>query len=414
MKTIFVILDGAADLPCKKLNWKTPLEAANKPNLDYFTQNGVMGQVQTVGKNIAPESDVAVFALLGYNPFKSFSGRGPLEASGAGIKLGKHFLAFRTNFATANGEKIIERRAGRNLTTSEANKLTEAINKYVKLKCKFIFKNTVEHRGILVLYGKFSNNISNVDPAYEKEGNFGVARKNNDMKIKECRPLSKNAKKSAELVNEFVRQSKLILEHHPVNQKRKELNLLPANVILPRDAGNKMPKIKKKSRWAAIVGMPLEIGIAELAGMKILRTQLSSITSRNIYDNVYASLFSSLKQSVSHLKSNWNKHNNFYIHIKETDIPGHDGLPIEKKGIIEIIDREFFSELRKLKNFRLIVTSDHSTPCSLKSHSDDPVPLLAYGFRKENDGLLFSEKNARHGSLKLMLGKDVLNKLMKG
>src|SRR3989344_1612114 len=87
VKTIFVILDGAADLPCKKLNWKTPLEAANKPNLDYFTQNGVMGQVQTVGKNIAPESDVAVFALLGYNPFKSFSGRGPLEASGAGIKL---------------------------------------------------------------------------------------------------------------------------------------------------------------------------------------------------------------------------------------------------------------------------------------------------------------------------------------
>ena len=101
MKTVFVIMDGAADLPCKELNNKTPLEAAIKPNLDYFSQNSVLGQVHTVGKGIAPESDVAVFSLLGYDPYKSFCGRGPLEAYGAGIKLGKDFLAFRTNFATA-------------------------------------------------------------------------------------------------------------------------------------------------------------------------------------------------------------------------------------------------------------------------------------------------------------------------
>lgn len=405
-------MDGAADLPSKELDGRTPFEAAFKPNLDYFSKNGQLGLVETVGKGIAPESDVAVFSLLGYDPFKSFSGRGPLEAYGADIKLGKNFLAFRTNFATIKGNTLLDRRAGRNLTTVEAKNLEKAINKKVKLKCRFVFKSTSEHRGILVLYGKFSNKLTNVDPAYRKEGSFGVVSDNYSMILPECMPLSKDASKAAALVNEFVRQSREILSSHPVNLKRKSQGLLPANIILPRDAGNLLPRISPKKKWAAIVGMPLEVGIAKLSGMKVLRIKLPEIKSRDIYAHVYETLDTSITQSLRYLKLNWNKYDNFYIHVKETDIPGHDGLPLIKKNILEILDRKFFSGLKKFNDFRLIVTSDHSTPCVLRAHSAHPVPLLAFGFGK-NDGLSFSEKNASMGSLKTMLGKSVLVRFLK-
>lgn len=405
-------MDGAADLPCKKLNGRTPLEAAHKPNLDYFSKNGQLGLVYTVGKDIAPESDVAVFALLGYDPYKSFSGRGPLEAYGSGIKLGKNFLAFRTNFATAKGKQLIDRRAGRNLTTDEANALAKSVNKNVRLKCRFTFKSTIEHRGILVLYGKFSNKVSNVDPAYSKEGSFGIAKENPEMIVPECVALSKDAEEAAEIVNDFVNKSRIVLENHPINERRKSLRLFPANIILPRDAGNMLPKLKQKKKWLAIVGMPLEKGIAQLAGMDVIQVKLPKITSRDIYDHVYKSLHLTLRNAVKSLKSNWKRYDNFYVHIKETDIPGHDGLPLEKKKILEIIDREFFSQLKSLKDFKLIVTSDHSTPCNKKAHSADPVPLLAYGLGKK-DNLSFSEKNSRKGSLKKIYGKEVLARFFK-
>lgn len=405
MRTIFVIMDGAADLPNKQLKNQTPFEAAKTPNLDYFAKEGACGLMYTVGKNIAPESDVAVTALLGYDPKKYFTGRGPLEAFGAGFKLKRKFLALRTNFATIKTNHIIDRRVGRSLTTKEAKELAKTINKEVKLPCKFKFKSTTEHRGVLVLYGNFSSNISNVDPAYEKKGTFGVAKKDTKFSIQEAKPLDNKAKKTADIINEFVRQSRALLELHPVNKARKKNHLPMANVILPRDAGNKLPDFPKKKNWAAVVGMPLEIGITKLAGMDVMKFNYPKITSSDAYSHLYKSLDKEIKES---LKALTKTSKNLYVHFKETDIPGHDGLPKEKKKMIEIIDRKFFSKVRKLKHIKLIVTCDHNTPCSLKSHSSDPVPLLVYDEIHKDDVDKFSEKACKKGSLGIQLGKDLM------
>ena len=149
--------------------------------------------------------------------------------------------------------------------------------------------------------------------------------------VKECRALKKGAENAAEIINDFVRQSMEILEESKVNARRKAKGLLPANAILPRDAGNKLPKLPKKKKWAAIVGMPLEIGIAELAGMKILKVKYPPITYSDAYEHLYESLNAEIRDSLKYLKSQWKKFDAFYIHIKETDIPGHDGLPEEKR-----------------------------------------------------------------------------------
>ncbi len=401
MRTIFVILDGAADLPDKRLKNRTPFEAAKTPNLDYFAAKGKCGLLYTVGKNIAPESDVAVTALLGYDPKKYFTGRGPLEAYGAGFKLEEDFLALRTNFATLKKNSIVDRRVHRSLTTKEAKRLARTINRKVKLPCRFKFKSTTEHRGVLVLYGKYSPDISNVDPAYEKKGTFGVARHKKKFTVQKAKPLNKKAEKTAEIINEFVRQSREILEKHPVNRKRK----FKANAILPRDAGNKLPRFPKKHGWEAVVGMPLEIGITKLAGMKIRKFKYPNITSSDAYKHLYDSLEKEIKESVKAVEKS---RKNLYIHFKETDIPGHDGLPKEKKRMIEIIDKKFFSILRDMHDFKLIVTCDHNTPCKLKAHSSDPVPLLIYNGEDKDKVAEFSEKACRKGSLGTKLGKTLM------
>lgn len=411
MKTIFVILDGAAGSD-KEIDGKSCYEAAKTPNLDFFVRNGKAGIVYTVGRGVAPESDVAVFALLGYDPYRHFCGRGPLEAYGAGIELGKDFVAFRTNFATVYGNSIADRRVGRKLTTKEAKILEKEINKEVNLPCKFVYRSTIGHRGVLVLYGKFKPDISNVDPAYEMKGKFGVAKDKGKMSVQQAKALKHGSERTAEIVNCFVSQSMTVLSKSKVNNNRKNIGLLPANVILPRDAGNSLPKLEQKKGWAAVVAMPLEIGIAKLAGMDILQFKYPENRSNDVYKFLYLGLNKTIRYSLKYMKKYWNKYDNFYIHLKECDIPGHDGLVKEKVKMLELIDKKFFGSLRKFKGYRLIVTSDHATPCNRKSHSDDPVPLLYYDGTDRPDHIVkFSEKSCKMGSLGAMEGKDVLKLL---
>ena len=131
MKGVFVILDGVADLPCSVLGDKTPLEYAKTPNLDEIANKSRIDYCFTVKEGVAPQSSSAIVSLLGYDP--NFAPRGQIEAHGIGVKLKNGDLAFRCNFATIEGLdnlNIIDRRAGRTLTTKEAKILAKAINTF--------------------------------------------------------------------------------------------------------------------------------------------------------------------------------------------------------------------------------------------------------------------------------------------
>ena len=410
---LLVVLDGVADRPCIALENRTPLEAANTPNLDFLAQNSKLGYCYVVEKNIAPESDTAVISLLGYNPFKQYTGRGPLEALGAKLKLAKGDLALRCNIGTLQDGKLIDRRAGRNLTTEESNQLADEINTKLKLPKEFIFKNTIDHRGVLIIRGDLSENISNTDPGYRKEGAISTANENPSEKVLQSKPLDgkKSSRETADLVNEFVKQSYSILKDHPVNIKRKEKGLLPGNVILTRGAGTSLPEFEKKKNWALVANMPLEKGIARLAGINILAYDSPHIKRKELYDYMKKSLIAEIKAVKKHLKRGY--FDTYYIHLKETDLPGHDNKPLEKLKMIEIIDKKFFSFVKKLvkkEDFKLIITADHSTPCAIKSHSSDPVPVLFYGEGSDNLGR-FTEEESKKGSLGELKGQELLKKL---
>ena len=135
----------------------------------------------TVGKGIAPESDAGVFSLLGYDPLQIHLSRGVVESIGAGIDSHEGDLALRAGFATVEGDKLVDRRAGRNLSTEEARQLATAVNSEVRLKngTRFLFQATVGHRAVMVFHAnghKFSSEISNFDPAYVRTGKISVAQ----------------------------------------------------------------------------------------------------------------------------------------------------------------------------------------------------------------------------------------------
>lgn len=422
MKGILIILDGLADLPCPQLEGKTPLKAAHKPNLNYLASKAELGYMYPVKEDYAPESDAATLSIFSFNPF-NFS-RGWLEGIGFDLNPKRGDLVLRTNFSTITDledRKIVDRRAGRNLSTKEAEIMAKVLNSKVKLPCKFLFKPTIQHRGVLIFEGRFSDNITNTDPAYMTKGKF-QARHN----FKFSMPLDEedNTKYSAEVVNDFVRQSFSILNYHTINQNRRKKGFLPANIILTRDAGTEMPKIKKFKKWAAFVYMPLELGISKALGMQTFSFKYPELKGYDVYKNLHTGLKKAAKLAAKTLKKQVNNFDYFYIHFKETDIPGHDNKPKEKKAMIEELDRYFFSSLvrilkkmqKKKRGFDIIITADHSTPCKLKSHSADPVPVLFYN-TKENENNKktekkknFSEDSARKGSLGKIYGKDLLKR----
>lgn len=410
MTNVFIILDGAADRAAKQLDGKTPLEAARTRNLDYFAKKSNFGYVYTVSEDIAPESDIAVLALLGYDPYKYHTGRGPFEAYGSYLRFKQGDLVLRTNFATIRDNKIVDRRAGRTLTTKEARQLESEINKKVKLKKKFKFKSTLQHRGLLVIEGPLSSNISNVDPAYKRVGKFGVAMTSPKDELLKCEPLDpKNkTKASAQLINEFVAKANEVLKNSEINKKRKQKMLLEANTILPRDAGTQLSILPKKKNWCAVLSMPLEIGISRLAGFTVHKFAYPEMASNDAYDNLYAGLKATIKEAKKAIKLG--HFQNYYIHFKETDVCGHDNKPKDKKKMIELIDRKFISFLKKRKNISLVITCDHSSPCSLKVHSSDPVPLMWYNPNnsKKDESGRFTESEAKKGLLGKLYGKNVL------
>ena len=435
MKGILVILDGLGDLPSKQLGDKTPLEAAEMPNMDFLANRGEMGNMYPVRPGFVPESDEAVVSIFG-NELAS-SSRGQLEARGAGLKMMRGDLALRVNFATIDSLKsghIIDRRAGRTLTTEEAEILSKALNK-IKLPCEFEFKSTIQHRAVLVLRGGFSDNITGNDYAYSK-GETPTAEK-----IGTFSPLDEdeNSIYAANILKEFVDKAYEALDTHPVNEERRKKGLMPANYLIMRGAGIEIPKLKFYKRWMAVTYMPLEKGFAKISGMTNFSFDYPELKNPDVYSSLWEGLKAACRFSEKYLKKNHKDFDYAYIHIKETDLPGHDNKPSEKKHMLEYIDKTFFKFLATFappNQIKVLVTGDHSTPCRMKAHSADPVPVLFYnqsapglsflkrikipGFFKrkeqspenpEKKGAKFCEGEARNGTLGIIFGKDLLEKV---
>jgi 2,3-bisphosphoglycerate-independent phosphoglycerate mutase len=420
-KIVYVILDGLGDDPLVPLDGRTPLEAAATPNLDRLAREGRNGYVTTVGEGIAPESDIAVFSILGYDPHKHHTGRGPLESVGAGVEVSDGDLAYRVNFATVEPEGegwvILDRRVGRDLTSEEAHELAAEVNEKVAVPGgSFEFKATIGHRGVLVLRsneGPLSAEVENSDPAYGRQGALGVAKETFDNHVVHVTPVGGDgdeaAQRAARMTNAWLRAAFDVLDRSAVNERRRREGKLPGNFILTRDGGDHLPKLvpfKKKfgPEMGCFVEMPVELGIARLTEMGIVEAP-TGIPAAQQYEQ-WASLALEAIEGYDGL----------YIHIKGPDVPAHDGDHDAKIASIEEIDSIFFAGLLESLDLRrsiVAVTADHSTSCARKAHTDGPVPLLVSGGGVGSDSVeTYGETASRKGALGHLLGPQIMPNLV--
>ncbi len=409
---IYVLLDGVGDLPHPDLKGGTPLSYAKTPNLDKLARNGTIGEVISVGKGIAPQSDIAVFNMLGYKfQHSDYVGRGVIEAIGVGIDFKDGDLALRGNFSTINDEGIIiDRRAGRRIEKEDALAVALEIERLIRFsnpKASVVVAPTIGHRVVVRIRcdgEHLSSEISNTDPAYARIDGMGVAKAVGDyLKIERSLPLneSKNAKLAATLVNEFTEESLAIMKNSKVNENRKSKGKKPLNSILLRDAGNRFPKLTPINelhlmKFSCIVDMPVEIGISIVLKMKTFN----------------AGGMTDYEEKARIAAKAMDTQNAIYVHIKGPDEFGHEGDALGKMKNIEEIDERFFGTLlSKIDTSKtaVVISADHSTPCINKGHSDDPVPVLVSGDSIRKDGTKrFTEQEAKRGQIGLIAGADVI------
>ncbi|XHH10161.1 MAG: 2,3-bisphosphoglycerate-independent phosphoglycerate mutase [Candidatus Bathyarchaeia archaeon] len=397
MRCILIVGDGMADRPLQELGFKTPLEVANPANMNKLASVGASGLLDPIAPGIAPGSDAANLALLGYNPWLVCGGRGPFEAAGAGLQVKRGDLAFRCNFATVDeGFCLVDERAGR--IGVEAKTLGETIEQ-VQLKVnsdvELHFKQSLGFKGALVLRG--DNLSSKVTCVLPKVGSPVAAITPLDESIE--------AKHTADALNEFIKLVHEKLATHPINLQRSLAGKKPANAVLPW-SGSKIPEImpfqeKYGLKGTCVAAASLIKGIGKFSGMTV--PDVPGATGELDTDtNAKAeAALAALKGGSDFV----------YIHVEAPDEASHDGNVAGKIGIIQKIDAMLGRILDgvDLVDTVVVLAPDHATSCKSRAHTGDAVPVCFAGGNVVSDGVtMYSERSVYKGGLCRINGKDVM------
>ncbi len=361
-KIVMLVADGLGGLPIEP-DGPTELEAAKTPNLDALAKHGVQGSMYPIAPGITPGSGPGHLALFGYDPVKHLIGRGALEATGVGFKLGPQDVAIRCNFCTLDAVgNISDRRAGR-IPSDESAPLAIKLRKVQIAGVEVFVEPVKEHRFVVVFRGPgLGGKVADTDP--QKTG------------VPPLDPVAHDgpSRRTAEVAKEFVVRARQILADQP---KANGLTLRGFSAA---------PQIASYQEVyglhaAAIAVYPMYRGLAQLVGMEVVGEP------------------NSLSEEIDVLERAWNDYDFFFVHFKYTDSRGEDGNFPEKARMIEQLDA-IVPRIVALRPMVLIVTGDHSTPARLASHSWHPVPTLLVAETCRPDGLTaFSERDALRGGL---------------
>lgn len=391
MKFIVLVGDGMADYPIQELGNMTPLQAANTPNMDFIAKHGRNGIAKTVPENMPPGSDVANLSIMGYDPAKYYSGRGPLEAASIGVALDKDDIAFRCNLITEKGGLLADYSAG-HITSDEARILIETIDSELAKDCRF--HAGVSYRHLLVM----------------KRGENAICTPPHDVvgqSVDDFLPRGEDA----DILIDLIRGSKPILDAHDINRKRKKNGKNIANLIWPWGQGKalNMPGFRELYgvTGSVISAVDLLKGIGKSAGLEIIEVPGATGYLDTNFSGKATYALDSLK-----------KRDFVFVHVEAPDEAGHMGNLDAKIKAIEDFDEKvvggMLNELGGYGEFRILVLPDHPTPISIKTHTRDPVPFAIYSSTEKADYVdRFDEFSAKEGVFGLVEGNRLMGMLTK-
>ena len=400
MKYIIILGDGMADEPIATLGNKTPLQVANKPNIDKIATLGCCGMLDTIPKGFAPGSEIANLSVLGYNVAEVFEGRGSLEAASMGISIEPGEMAMRCNLICIENGKIKNHSAG-HISNEEAFELIQFLQKELGNE-KINFYPGVSYRHLLKVKG--GNKELICTPPHDVPGTPFA-----DVMIK---PQTDAAKATADLLNNLTLRSQAMLENHPVNLKRAAAGKDKANSIWLWSPGYKpnmetLLKMRNLKSGSVISAVDLIRGIGVYAGLKVIHVEGAT----GLYDTNYEG---KAQAAIDALRND----DFVYLHVEASDEAGHEGNIDLKIKTIEYLDarivKPIFEEVSTWEEpVTIAILPDHPTPCSIKTHTNSPIPFVIYKPGKKADSVtVYDEFSARKGRYGLIKGAEFIKELI--
>lgn len=378
MKYVMLVPDGAADYPLAELGERTPLEAASTPNMDRLAKNGMVGLVKTIPDGMGAGSDVASLSLLGYDPRRYYTGRGPLEAAYRGVALGVDDVAFRCNLITVGDGRLKDYSAG-HISTEEAAELIKVVNGALGSE-RVEFYPGVSYRHLMIMRG---------DGAAEAQ----CTPPHDAIDLPFAEHMPKGEGSSA--LTKLMLDSQTVLAEHPVNKKRVAEGKNPANMIWLWGQGRRprLPTFKDRFNLTGSVISAVDVikGIGHYAGLTIVEVPGATGYLDTNYEGKAQSALDALA------------HDDFvFVHVEATDEAGHEGNIKAKVKAVEDFDQRLVGPIMagiEGRDCRVLVSPDHATPLALKTHTTDPVPFLIYASSGAGAGAAttFNEVSAKPG-----------------
>jgi 2,3-bisphosphoglycerate-independent phosphoglycerate mutase len=398
MKYIVLVGDGMADYPLKELGDRTPLECARTPNMDFISQYGRLGRVKTIPDKMSPASDVANISIMGYDPQKLYTGRGPLEAANLGIELENEDVAFRCNLITASGDILEDYSAG-HIKSKEAGILIKFLDSALGTN-RIRFYPGVSYRHLVLIKRGADEHLDELKckPPHDIAG----------------QSISKNLPRGegADIIINLMNGSRELLSKQEINLVRVDLKENPANMIWLWGQGKKpaMPTFNDKFGLSGgvISAVDLIKGLGRILGLEVINVPGAT----GYYDTDYQG------KALAALKCLETK-DFVFVHVEAPDEAGHNGDLREKITAIERFDSlvvgTILEEFKSRKDFRVLVLPDHATPVNLKTHVSDPVLFGIYGKDIVSGGFQgYSEKEAEKSDLYFDKGHELMGYFIKG
>ncbi len=401
MKYAVVLCDGMADYPVPELDGKTPMEVADKPNMDYLAAHGEVGLVKTVADGLKPGSDVANLSVMGYDPAIYYSGRSPLEAASMGIDLAPTDVAMRCNLVTLSDEddysaKTMVDYCADDISTAEAAELIKAVQEAFG-NDEFTFYPGISYRHCLVWHGG-TTDIGTLTPPHDISGQ--VVGEHLDQ-----HPMA------AKLI-EMMIKSVDVLKDHPVNKARIAAGRKPATSIWLWGQGKKPQLDSFASKFgvngSVVSAVDLIKGIGVCAEMKVCEVEGATGYIDTCFRKKAETAFNELEAGQDFV----------YIHFEAPDECGHRHEVDNKVKSIEIIDKEVLGYLRekmdKFDNYKIMILPDHPTPLVTKTHASDPVPYIIYEKAADKDNGITSvnENTAKETGIYIEEGHTLINRFL--
>jgi len=400
MKYVVLLCDGMADLPVDALGGKTPMEVADKPNMDKLAAKSVVGLVKTVDDNLKPGSDVANLSVIGYDPQVYYSGRSPLEAGSIGIDMKDTDVSFRCNLVTLSDEENYEDKTlvdycADDISTEEAAQIVETLAQHFNSE-EFQLYAGVSYRHCLI-WNNGTMNVGTLTPPHDITG----------RPIKEYVPMHENAQK----LYSMMKESYNILINHPVNLARIARGKRPANSMWFWGEGVRKPLMPFEEKYgikgSMISAVDLLKGIGKFSGMNVVDVQGATGYIDTNFDGKAQACINELKNGQDFV----------YIHVEAPDECGHRNEMENKISAIELIDKKVLGPvldaLEQYDDYKIMILPDHPTPLSLKTHTNTPVPFMIYQKTKSENGVeKLSEKSAAETGVFVEKGCTLMDRFL--